>query len=74
MQENTHDDDKPSEVSEDMKNSLRKHLKKAMNLLQGEQYHHCGGIINILYDFATEVDKLKLYGRSSSKRANLLRQ
>ena len=67
------ENDKPSGVSEDTKNSLRMHLEKAMDLLQRKRDDYYDGVINHLYNFAAEVDKMESEGRLSRKKANLLR-
>ena len=73
LQETIFEDDKPPRISDETKNSLRNHLDKAMNLLLREEYGYYDGIINHLYNFAAEVDKMELEGRLSHNKANLLR-
>ncbi len=67
------EDDKLPRVSNDTENILRNHLEKARNLLQDKEYDYYDGVINHLYDFAAEVDKMESEGRLSHNKANLLR-
>jgi NTE family protein len=63
------EDDIPGEI----KNSLHKHLEKAMNLLQRKEHNYYDEVINHLYNFTAEVDKMESEGRLSQFNANLLR-
>ena len=63
------EDDIPGEI----KNSLHKHLEKAMNLFQRKEHNYYDEVINHLYNFAAEVDKMESEGRLSQFNANLLR-
>jgi NTE family protein len=68
------EDEKASKKFGHAKNSLRKHLERAMDLLQKGKYnYYYEGVINHLYDFAAEVDRMESDGRLSSEQANLFR-
>ncbi len=73
LHERIFEDDKPSRVSDETKNNLRNHLDKAMKVLQREGFDYYDGVINHLYNFAAEVDKMELEDRLSHRKANLLR-
>ena len=55
------------------KNSLHKHLEKAMNLLQRKESDYYDWVINHLFSFADEVNKMESESRLSHNKANLLR-
>lgn len=61
------------EVIDETKKSLHKHLEKAMNLLQRKENDYYDGVINHLFNFADEVNKMESESRLSHNKANLLR-
>jgi NTE family protein len=61
------------EDANEAKNSLPKHLEKAMDLLQSKENYYYDGVINHLYNFTDEVAKMESEGRLSQSEANLLR-
>jgi hypothetical protein len=67
------DDDKTLQVSYRTKNSLRKYLEKAKELLERKENDYYQGIMNQLYDFIDEVNKMESDGLLSQNKANLLR-
>jgi predicted acylesterase/phospholipase RssA len=70
-----YDDKTPPQVSDKnkTKNSLHKHLEKANELLQRKENDYYQEIMNHLYDFADEVNRMELDGELSQDNANLLR-
>lgn len=65
------DDDKTlHEVSH---NTLHKHLEKAKELLQRKENDYYQEVMNRLYDFIDEVNKMESDGQLNQNKANLLR-
>jgi hypothetical protein len=73
LQERIFEDDELPGVSNATKNILKNHLKEARNLLEEKECDYYDGVINHLYNFAAEVDKMESEGRLSQNKANLLR-
>jgi hypothetical protein len=68
------DDDKTlPHVSDKTKNSLHKHLEKAKELFDRKENDYYREIMNHIYDFIDEVDKMESEGQLSQNKANLLR-
>ncbi len=55
------------------KNSLHKHLEKAKELLQRKENDYYQEVMNSLYEFADEVNRMESEGELSQNNANLLR-
>ena len=55
------------------KNSLSKHLEKSKELLQSKENYSYPAIMNHLYDFIDEVNRMESDGHLTPNNANLLR-
>ena len=55
------------------KNSLHKHLEKANELLQRKENDYYQEVMNRLYEFADEVNRMESEGELTQNNANLLR-
>jgi NTE family protein len=74
LQDLKFDDGKtPHQISDKTKNSLHKHLEKAKELLKSKENDNYQEIMNHLYDFADDVNRMESDGELSHDNANLLR-
>ena len=68
-----YDDKTLPKVLYETKKSLHKHLEKAKELLQRKENDYYQEVMNHLYDFIDEVNKMESHGQLSQNNANLLR-
>lgn len=66
LQEKIFDEDE--DVSDETKFNLNNHLQQAKKMLQRENYDYYEGVINHLYNFADEVDKMESFDLQSGQK------
>ena len=60
-------------IDEGPKNILSKHLEKAKESLQNKENDFYQEVMNHLYEFVNEVNKMELDNKLSEQNANLFR-